>query len=51
MKTEVKELYYFTLGKLDMDRMNEGLRNRNIDADSVISIIDNGDYLTVWYKK
>jgi hypothetical protein len=30
-------------------RINEGLSHRNIDADSVISITDNGESVTVWY--
>ena len=47
MKTEIS--YYITR-KIELHRINEGLKNRCIDADSVISITDNGDSVTVWYK-
>jgi len=52
-----KQVKYFTCGKNVScpnttlnERINEGLQNRNIDADSVISITDNGDWVTVWYR-
>lgn len=45
-----KQVKYFTCGKNELERINEGLQNRNIDADSVISITDNGDWITVWYR-
>lgn len=53
MKIEItikKQVKYFTCGKNELERINEGLQNRNIDADSVISITDNGDLITVWYR-
>jgi len=34
----------------ELERINEGLQNRNIDADSVISITDNGVWVSVWYR-
>lgn len=45
-----KQVKYFTCGKNELERINEGLQNRNIDADSVISMTDNGDWITVWYR-
>ena len=45
-----KQVKYFTCDKNELERINEGLQNRNIDADSVISITDNGDWITVWYR-
>lgn len=45
-----KQVKFFTCGKNELERINEGLQNRNVDADSVISITDNGDWVTVWYK-
>jgi hypothetical protein len=48
---EQKQVKYFTCGKNDLERINEGLKLRNLDADSVISITDNGDSVTVWYKE
>jgi hypothetical protein len=47
------EVKYFVcyINEQVQERINEGLRQRNIDADSVISITDNSDYITVWYKE
>lgn len=45
-----KQVKFFTCGKNELERINEGLQNRNVDADSVISITDNGDWVTVWYR-
>jgi hypothetical protein len=45
-----RQVKYFTCGKNELERINEGLQHRNIDADSVISITDNGDWVTIWYK-
>lgn len=50
MKTIKKQLKYFTCGKNELERINDALQNRNIDADSVISITDNGDWVTIWYR-
>lgn len=51
LKTTIKkQVEYFTCGKNELEKINEGLQHRNIDADSVISITDNGDCITVWYK-
>jgi hypothetical protein len=48
--TNKRQVKYFTCGKNELERINEGLQNRNIDADSVISITDNGGWVTVWYR-
>lgn len=45
-----KQVKFFGCGKHELERINEGLQNRNIDADSVISISDNGDQVIVWYR-
>jgi hypothetical protein len=45
-----RQVKYFTCGKNELERINEGLQHRNIDADSVISITDGGDWVTVWYR-
>lgn len=45
-----RQVKYFTCGKNELERINEGLQHRNIDADSVISITNDGDCVTVWYK-
>jgi hypothetical protein len=45
-----RQVKHFICGKNELERINEGLQNRNIDADSVISITDNGGYVTVWYR-
>jgi hypothetical protein len=47
MKQEIK---YFICFKHELERINEGLIQRNIDANSVITITDNGDSVFVWYK-
>ena len=47
MKQEIK---YFTCSKKELERINEGLKIRNIDANSVISITTSDDLVTVWYK-
>jgi hypothetical protein len=45
-----KEIKYFTCGKHELERINEGLKCRNVDTNSVVSITDNSDFVTVWYK-
>ena len=45
-----KRIGYFTCGKNELERIDEGLQNRNIDADSIISIIDSGSFLTILYR-
>ena len=44
-----KQVKYFYCIKTELDRINEGLQKRNINADSVISITDDGDVVIVWY--
>lgn len=43
-----KQVKWFTC--IDIERINEGLQLRNIDADSIISIDNCGAYYMVWYK-
>ena len=45
-----KRIGYFTCGKNELERIDEGLQNRNIDADAIISIIDSGSFLTIFYR-
>ena len=46
-----KQVGYFKCGKNELDRINEGLKSRNLNADSIISITDNIDHVTVYYKQ
>jgi hypothetical protein len=46
-----KQIKYFLCRVDELERINEGLQNRNIDADSVISITNSGDCVIVWYKE
>jgi len=46
-----KKVKCFTCLKYELERIDEGLNHRNLDADSVISITDNGDFVTVWYRE
>jgi len=46
-----KKVGYFTCGKNELERIDEGLQNRNIDAEAIISIIDSGSFLTILYRK
>lgn len=39
-----RRIGYFTCEKNEFDRIDEGLQNRNVDADSIISIIDSGSF-------
>jgi hypothetical protein len=45
-----KQVGYFICFKHELERLNEGLKSRNLNADSIISITDNIDYVTVYYK-
>jgi hypothetical protein len=45
------QVKYFTCRKNELERINEGLQYRNIDADSVISITDNDDFVILWYRE
>jgi hypothetical protein len=45
-----QEVGYFMCFKHELERINEGLNLRNIDANSVISITDNGSEIIVWYN-
>lgn len=45
-----KRIGYFTCGKNELERIDEGLQNRDIDADAIISIIDSGSFLTLLYR-
>lgn len=45
-----KQIKYFLCPIEEISRINEGLQIRNIDADSVISITNNGKYFIVWYS-
>jgi hypothetical protein len=45
-----KKIEYFSCLKSELERINVGLKARHIDADSVVSITDDGDFVTVWYK-
>jgi len=45
-----KQVGYFKCGKNELERINEGLKFRNLNADSIISITDNIDHVTVYYK-
>ena len=45
------QVKFFTCYKNELERINEGLQNRNIDANSVISITDNGEEVIVWYRE
>ena len=45
-----KRIDYFTCGKNELHRIDEGLQNRNIDADAILSIIDSGSFLTILYR-
>lgn len=47
MKVTVKS---FTCRKNELERINEGLQKRNIDANDIISITDNGSSVTIFYK-
>jgi hypothetical protein len=49
-KIMVEEIKHFMCFKHELERINEGLILRGIDASSVISITDNGDEVVVWYK-
>ena len=46
-----KKVKYFTCSKDEPNRINEGLENRGIDANSVINIEPNNQHLTVWYRE
>jgi hypothetical protein len=51
MKQKIEnQVKHFTCRKIELERINEGLNHRKIDVKSVISITDNGDFVTVWYK-
>lgn len=41
---------FFMCSKNELERINEGLQSRGIDSDSIINIIDNGDFVTIWYR-
>ena len=45
-----KRIGYVTCRKNELERIDEGLQNRNIDADAIISIIDSGSFLTIIYR-
>jgi hypothetical protein len=42
---------YFKCGKNELERLNEGLKSRNLSTDSILSITDNIDHVTVYYKQ
>jgi hypothetical protein len=46
----VEEVKYFMCFKHELERINEGLILRGIDASSIISITDGGVEVVVWYK-
>jgi hypothetical protein len=51
IKKKIKrQVKYFTCGKNELEKINEGLQHRNIDADSVISITDSGECVNIWYR-
>lgn len=41
---------FFSCGKNELERINEGLQSRGIDSDSIINITDNGNFVTIWYR-
>jgi hypothetical protein len=48
--TVKRQVKYFTCCKNELERINEGLQCRNIDANSIISITENENWVTVWYR-
>jgi hypothetical protein len=48
--TVQRQVKYFTCCKNELERINEGLQCRNIDANSIISITENENWVTVWYR-
>ena len=49
MKTKIS---YFICAKNELERIEEGLKMRNLDVDliSIISITENVDTIKIWYK-
>lgn len=48
--SEVKKIDWFSVREDELNRINEGLKNRNIDASDVVSIIKNEVEYIVFYK-
>ena len=46
----MKKISHFICKKSEPEKIEEGLKMRNIDADSIISIIEDRETIKIWYK-